>query len=151
MSGGKSDRVLVQGRTARFRSVIVRMKRILIVDDSPVVLAQLTDDFSGSCEVVTADSGEEAVKILEDPVRGGICFSNEFDLIISDLLMPGMNGFALAEFVRKRNRVNKYTPFVLLTTEKIDKVEARRHGCIAYFSKADKKRLISMVRILLAY
>lgn len=34
------------------------MKRILIFDDSPVVLAQLTDDFANDYEVVTAASGE---------------------------------------------------------------------------------------------
>ena len=43
-------------------------KRILIVDDSPVVLAQLYDDFSEDYDVVTAESGEEAVEILEDPI-----------------------------------------------------------------------------------
>ena len=126
-------------------------KRILIVDDSPVVLAQLSDDFSEGYDVVTAESGEEAIEILEDPIRGDVCFSNQFDLIITDLLMPGMSGLDLADYVRKRNKVNSYTPVILLTTEKISKEEARRHGCSAYFSKADKKRLISMAIILLSF
>ena len=52
------------------------MKRILVVDDSPVVLAQLCDDFAGEFEVVTASSGEEAVDILEDPVRDGIVITS---------------------------------------------------------------------------
>lgn len=125
-------------------------KRILIVDDSPVVLAQLSDDFAGNYDVVTAESGEHAVKILEDPVRGDICFSNQFDLIITDLMMPGMNGFDLADYVRKKNKVNKFTPVILLTTEKISKEEARKHGCAAYFSKTDKQRLVSMAIILLS-
>ena len=126
-------------------------KRILIVDDSPVVLAQLSDDFSEDYDVVTADSGEEAVEILEDPVRGGVCFSNQFDLIITDLMMPGMSGFDLAEYVRKRNKVDKFTPLILLTTEKISKDEARKYGCAAYFSKTDKQRLFSMAIILLSF
>ncbi len=126
-------------------------KRILIVDDSPVVLAQLSDDFSEDYDVVTADSGEEAVEILEDPVRGGVCFSNQFDLIITDLMMPGMSGFDLAQYVRKRNKVDKFTPLILLTTEKISKDEARKYGCAAYFSKTDKQRLISMAIILLSF
>lgn len=125
-------------------------KRILVVDDSPVVLAQLSDDFADEYDVTTAESGEEAIEILEDPVRGGICFSNEFDLVITDLVMPGMNGFELAQYVRKRNRANKYTPVIMLTTEKISKEDARRSGCVAYFSKSDKKRLLGMVRILLS-
>ena len=126
-------------------------KRILIVDDSPVVLAQLSDDFAEDYDVITAESGEEAVEILEDPIRGGVCFSNQFDLIITDLLMPGMSGFDLANYVRKRNKANKFTPVILLTTEKISKEVARKHGCAAYFSKADKKRLIAMATILLSF
>ena len=125
-------------------------KRILIVDDSPVVLAQLSDDFAEGYDVVTAESGEHAVEILEDPVRGDVCFSNQFDLIITDLMMPGMNGFDLADYVRKKNKVNKFTPVILLTTEKISKEEARKHGCAAYFSKTDKQRLVSMAIILLS-
>ena len=125
-------------------------KRILIVDDSPVVLAQLSDDLSDGYDVVVAESGEEAIAILGDPIRDGICFSSQFDLIIADLMMPGMNGFDLADYVRKRNKANKFTPVILLTTEKTSKEEARKHGCAAYFSKADKKRLIAMAIILLS-
>lgn len=126
-------------------------KRILIVDDSPVVLAQLTDDFAGEYDVITAESGEEGVEILEDSVRGGVCFSNQFDLIITDLIMPGMSGFDLADYVRKRNKANKFTPVILLTTEKVSKETARKHGCAAFFSKADRPRLIAMANILLSF
>ena len=125
-------------------------KRIMVVDDSPVVLAQLSDDFADEYDVIAAESGEMAVEILEDPVRGGACFSNQFDLIITDLMMPGMSGFDLADYVRKRNKVNKFTPVILLTTEKVSRTEARKHGCAANFSKADKKRLIAMAVILLS-
>ena len=126
-------------------------KRIMVVDDSPVVLAQLSDSFADEYDVITAESGEMAVEILEDPVRGGVCFSNQFDLIITDLIMPGISGFDLAGYVRKRNKLNKFTPVILLTTEKVSKQEARRRGCAAYVSKADKQRLISMARTLLSF
>lgn len=125
------------------------MKRVLIVDDSPSVLAQLSDALADEFDVVTALSGEEAIEILEDPLRDGLCFSNTFDLIITDLVMPGMNGFEFSEYVRKRNRVNRYTPVIMLTSEKITKEDARRHGCAAYISKADKQRVLAMVRILM--
>ncbi len=126
-------------------------KRILIVDDSPVVLSQLSDDFAKDYDVVTAESGEEAVEILEDPVREDVCFSNQFDLVITDLMMPGMSGFDLADYMRKRNKVNKFTPVILLTTEKVSREEARKHGCAGCFSKADKKRMIAMANILLSF
>ena len=125
------------------------MKRILIIDDSPLVLAQLSDDFADEFDVVTAESGEEAVEILEDPVRDGICFSNIFDLIITDLKMPGISGFEVADYVKRKNRINRYTPVIMLTSEAITKEDARKHGCVAYISKADKQRVLSMTRILL--
>ncbi len=125
------------------------MRRILIVDDSPVVLAQLYDEFSSEYEVVTAESGEKAVEILEEPMHGSICFYNVFDLNITNVHMPGMNGFEFSAYVRKRNRVNRFTPVIMLTSEKISKEEARAHGCAAYISKTDKQRLISMVHIIL--
>lgn len=140
---------IVLGSSATPISPQINKKRILVVDDSPLVLTQLTDELCGDYDVVCAESGEAAVKILEDPVRGGVCFSNEFDLIITDLKMPGMSGFEFSSFVRKRNKVNKHTPVVLLTTEKVSKEEARQHGCMAYFSKSDKKRLLAFVRIIL--
>ena len=123
----------------------------MVVDDSPVVLAQLSDSFADEYDVITAESGEMAVEILEDPVRGGVCFSNQFDLIITDLIMPGISGFDLAGYVRKRNKLNKFTPVILLSTEKVSKQEARRRGCAAYVSKTDKQRLISMARTLLSF
>ncbi len=83
-------------------------------------------------------------------MKDDLCFSNVFDLIITDLLMPGMTGFDLAQYVRDMNKVNKYTPVILLTTEKISLEKVRGNGCVAYFSKADPKRLVSFVRILLS-
>jgi CheY-like chemotaxis protein len=126
-------------------------KRIMVVDDSPVVLAHLSDAFADKYDVITAESGEMAVEILEDPVRGGVCFSNQFDLIITDLIMPGVSGFDLAGYVRKRNKVNKFTPVILFTSKKVSKQEARMRGCAAYVSKADNQRLTSMVRTLLSF
>jgi two-component system chemotaxis response regulator CheY len=145
----KSILQVVLGSSSTSITLKPSKKRILIVDDSTVVLAQLKDDLSADFDIVTAESGEEAIEILEDPVRSDVCFSNDFDLIITDLKMPGISGFELSAYVRDRNKFNKHTPVLLLTTEKISKEEARQNGCMAYFSKSDKQRLLSMVRIIL--
>ena len=125
-------------------------KRILLVDDSPTVLASLEKEFSEKCDVITAKSGEDAIEILEDPVRDDVIFSNQFDLVITDLNMPGISGLELSQFVRKKSRANRFIPVILLTTERISKEEIRKYGCSAYFSKADKQRLVSMVKVLLS-
>lgn len=128
----------------------ITKKRILVVDDSPVVLAQLSDLLC-DYEVITAESGVAAIEILEEPVRDRVCFSNLFDLIITDLVMPTTSGLDLAQYVKKRNRANKYTPVILLTSGKISKEEARSSGCVDCFPKLEVDRLLATVRILMSY
>src|SRR5262249_25855440 len=63
---------------------------ILLVDDEPRTLVQLAGDWNVTC----AGSGPEAL----DKLGAG-----EFDVIISDLRMPGMDGAALLDEVRRRH------------------------------------------------
>jgi len=126
------------------------MRRILVVDDNPTALDQLSSHFADQYQMVAAGSGEEAMEIMETPVREDICFSNLFDLIITDLDLPGLSGFELAEYVRQKNKFNKFTPVIVLTTQKISTEEARRHGCVAHFSKSDRQRLVALVRLLMS-
>ncbi len=68
-----------------------RVRRILCVDDEPNVLQGLRRHLSMHYNVTTAESGEEALKILET--------DGPFPVIVSDMRMPGMNGAALFERV----------------------------------------------------
>lgn len=68
-------------------------KRILAVDDDDRVLFVLRETLSGlnGCEVITARNGREALdRIQEQP----------FDLVITDLVMPEVDGLALTEAIR---------------------------------------------------
>jgi len=68
---------------------------ILVVDDEPA-LVSLADEIltRAGYSVVTALNAEEALDVME---------SGTFDLLISDVIMPGMNGYALAIKVRKKH------------------------------------------------
>ncbi len=71
--------------------------RVLVVDDMSVsrqVLLQLLEHF-GVRHVRTATSAEEALEMLE---------SAPFDLVICDLVMPGMDGISLFERIRTDRR-----------------------------------------------
>jgi two-component system response regulator YesN len=70
--------------------------RILIVDDESGVRRMMADTvrrFDGGYEVEEAEDGEEALKMLDD----------SFDLVITDIRMPGMDGVELASLIRERH------------------------------------------------
>jgi two-component system, sensor histidine kinase and response regulator len=83
--------------------------RLLAVDDDPIMrefaLAQLAQP---GCEIVTAEDGEEAWNILEGDAQG-------FDLVLSDLEMPRLNGFGLLDQIRRSARF-AHLPVVVITT-----------------------------------
>ena len=73
-------------------------KRLLVVDDEAPVLRLVSRILTTeNYEVVSAESGEAAMRLLRQPGCGGI------DLLVTDLMMPGINGRELAADVRKIN------------------------------------------------
>lgn len=121
------------------------MRRILLVDDDPLVRIMLSDALTNDYKIETAASGEEAMRLLERTTHG----RPQFDLIITDLNMGAVNGFELASYVKGRNAHNKFTPVILLSSEEVTKEQARQHGCAAYLPKTNLKKIVSMTHILL--
>ncbi len=70
------------------------LPRVLAVDDEPNVLRALTRSLYGSVELVTAVGPEEALRVLEADA--------EFDVVLSDLRMPGMDGLHFLGCVAER-------------------------------------------------
>ncbi len=69
------------------------MKRILIVDDEPLILEMLAKHLETTgYYVATATSGKIALQIM---------IERDFDILLSDIMMPEMSGFELAEMVKK--------------------------------------------------
>ena len=67
---------------------------ILVVDDEPVVLSFLTGTLSRyGYRVVQAESGAQAIRVCRD--RG-----HSIDLILTDVVMPGLNGRELVDAIR---------------------------------------------------
>jgi len=118
-------------------------KKILLVDDSPLSL-QLMADMLGESEFdVTLMSC--AVAASEKVA------SSQFDMIITDLNMPDMDGI---EFVR-RARLNpscKFTPIIMVSSEGSDAkiAEAKQIGISTFLSKPVKEaRLKGMIQMTL--
>ena len=88
---------------------VLRDRRILVVDDS-VQITTLLDEVFTQCDstVVASNSGQEALNLLS---------SQEFDLVILDLIMPRPNGRDIVEFMRQA-RPDILSRTVLLTGDR---------------------------------
>lgn len=91
----RPDEVVVPATLSR-PPLAVR-KRVLVVDDEHPVLKLLVRVLSvDNYEIQSTDSGVEAAKLLDVPSFRGV------DLLVTDLMMPRMNGRELADAVRQR-------------------------------------------------
>lgn len=103
--------------------------KILIVDDAPIIRTFLRRNLqSDGHSIVEADDGRAALELLE---------REEVDLIISDMLMPGMDGLQLCVSVRKDERLRS-TPFIAFTSTLDSAAEerlVRSAGVDAYILK----------------
>lgn len=116
--------------------------RALVVDDAPDVTEMLSLLLQhAGYEVETVYSGRQA---LEAALRG------EFDVIVSDIGMPGMNGYELAESLRSDERY-RATPMIAVTGFSMydDRDRALASGFDAFITKPVNPRdLLSLVERL---
>ena len=118
-------------------------KRLLVVDDEPNLLRAVAACLKAeNYEVTTARSGHEALMQLAESIP---------DLIISDIRMPGMDGYKLARQLRGSPRT-ALVPIVFLTAkdETADRIEGFRAGIDAYLTKPfEPEELIAVVNAIL--
>ena len=118
-------------------------KRLLVVDDEPNLLRAVAACLKAEAyEVSTSRSGHEALRQLAESIP---------DLIISDIRMPGMDGYKLARQLRGSPRT-ALVPIVFLTAkdETADRIEGFRVGVDAYLTKPfEPEELIAVVNAIL--
>jgi twitching motility two-component system response regulator PilH len=104
------------------------IKRILIVDDSPTERHYLSEILArGGFDVVTSDSGEDALQKARALLP---------DLILMDVVMPGMNGFQATRAIT-RDAATKNIPVLICTTksQETDRIWGLRQGARDYMVK----------------
>jgi CheY-like chemotaxis protein len=116
---------------------------ILIVDDQPQNIELLEAYLAPQgYEIVTAANGEEALEKLS---------GNQIDLILLDVMMPGIDGYEVTRRVRQNGK-QRLLPVILVTAlkEKENRVKGIEAGCDDFISKPiDKMELLARVRSLL--
>jgi DNA-binding NtrC family response regulator len=104
----------------------MKKKNVLIVDDDPDVLTMLEGLLKKlEYNPFVAANGEEAVRVID---------SNKIDVVVSDLVMPEMNGMELLKRVKSRKGD---VPFVMITGHPSIEtaVEAIKKGAYDYLTK----------------
>ncbi len=102
--------------------------RLLLVEDTEITRTQLKRSLEAEgYEVTTASDGAQALGVLEQET---------IDLVITDILMPNVDGFALTRAIRERFDESEL-PVVLVTTRDSEKEteEGRQAGANAFISK----------------
>ena len=116
-------------------------KRILIVDDEPVNRRVLENHLQlAGYEVTEVNSGREALDLLDQNMV--------FDLILLDVMMPGMSGFEVCEKIRKKYLTSEL-PVVMLTAKNrvSDLVNGFSAGANDYLTKPfSKNELLSRIK-----
>ncbi|MEJ7863096.1 MAG: response regulator transcription factor [Pyrinomonadaceae bacterium] len=120
------------------------LKRLLVVDDEPNLLRAVEAVLRGEgFEITTARSGREALVAVAGSLP---------DLIVSDVRMPGMDGFQLARKLRASTH-SALVPIVFLTAkdETEDRIEGFESGVDVYLTKPfEPDELVAVIKSVLA-
>ncbi len=116
----------------------IKNKKILIVDDDVEMINMLSRILKEEgADVIKSYSGEEALKYV----------NNDIDIILMDIMMPGMDGYTTVKKIRKKGYRN---PIIAVTARvtTFDREEALKNGYDDFISKPiDIDKLISLIRI----
>jgi DNA-binding response OmpR family regulator len=103
---------------------------LLVIEDNDELLQLMTQLLSREYNVLTAQNGKEGISIVEN---------EDIDLIVSDIMMPEMNGIEFCKHI-KNNFETCHIPLILLTakSKEEDRIEAYDSGADGFISKPFK-------------
>ena len=116
---------------------------LLIVEDNTDIRQYITDSFSDDFQILQAQNGEEGVALALEHIP---------DIIVSDIMMPRMNGIELTRLLKEDIRTS-HIPIILLTAKvtDADKEEGYESGADSYLTKPFTAKLLgSRIQNLLA-
>ena len=127
----------------RMKDDILTGKNVLVVDDDVRNLFALTTVFERyNINVVTAESGKEAVQIVNDDKQ-------KIDMVLMDIMMPEMDGYETTQKIRREHK-NNTLPIIAVTAKamKGDRQKCIEAGASDYITKPLKiDQLLSLMRV----
>jgi len=127
----------------RMKEDILTGKNILVVDDDVRNLFALTTVFERyNINVITAESGKEAIQIIRDD-------NPKIDMVLMDIMMPEMDGYETTQKIRREHK-NSTLPIIAVTAKamKGDRQKCIEAGASDYITKPLKiDQLLSLMRV----
>jgi len=126
---------LVDGRNAYDESITFdstsfqqkNKKRILLVEDNPEIRSYIIDTLGNDYQIEEAENGKIGLSLANE---------KEYNLIISDLMMPEMDGIEMCKLL-KSSQETDYIPIIMLTAKSSieSRIEGLNVGADSYISK----------------
>jgi len=120
--------VIIRQHRPEISRMLKSSKKVLIVDDEETLTWSMAKSLSkdkDKFEVIIANNGREAINLLK---------KNEFDVVISDIRMPDINGLDLLVRIRKEYPQTKVIIMTAYGSSDVQK-EANRRGSLFYVEK----------------
>jgi two-component system chemotaxis sensor kinase CheA len=137
------DALNIQGNRASVQNAAGQ--KLLIVEDSDFFRKHMERLLTeAGYQVRTAQNGQEALDLLE-------ASPGEYSLVISDIEMPVLDGFGLAQKIRATPTLNRL-PLIAVTTRyrQADIDHGEKVGFVAYLEKLNEEHLVDVVRNILS-
>lgn len=142
---GETIRMPEEGLLAAIRSMETRVRRVVIVEDNPSAARLISRliEAHGHYEVQIANGGAEGVLLVERTMP---------DLVITDLMMPDIDGFKVIDALKQDERM-RHIPIIVLTAKELSNSERERlngqiEGLLQKGSFMDEELLDQIVKAL---
>lgn len=111
-------------------------QRVLVVDDSYMNRMILTEVLKSDYEIINAASGEECLEIIEK-------YGTGIDIILLDIVMPGMDGFEVLNYMNNNNWIEDI-PVILISSEDSNQYIRRAYemGVSDYISRPFDAKIV---------
>lgn len=122
-----------------------KIKNILLIDDAETNIKILSNEIKRNCPNIN-------IEILTDPILALELIRNkekekkQFDLILTDIEMPKMNGVELISNIRNKLYISKYELPILAYSSRADRKiidKVKKEGCNAYYTKTEDPIFLS--------
>ena len=130
-SANVADDIVMLSNFGVYKDTATPTPRLLIIDDDKIFRMALMAMAKDIGDIIEMESGEAGLEYLD---------KHDVDLILLDMMMPGLNGFDVLEALAKQTKINKI-PVVLLSATEDDESIARafKLGAVDYLRKPVRK------------